>query len=198
MTDFSKSVGILGGTFDPVHYGHISIAKSFLNSGYIDSLLILLSPDPPHKTDQNFTDYFLRLKMLKAAFKPFKNLEISDLEYNLPRPSYTVQTMRYLSKAQPDSTFYLCLGKDSFINFKNWYNWQEILSYCDLLVADRPAASEEDAPQGLLKNTLFVNHRPLHVSSSQIRSKFQRKKSVTDLIPAEVLNIMKEANLYRK
>lgn len=197
MADSTRAVGILGGTFDPVHNGHISIAKSFLNSQYIDSLLVLLSPVSPHKTDQNFTAYHLRFRMLKAAFGLFKNIAISDLEYSLPRPSHTLQTLGSLNKLQPNRSFYLCLGMDSFYGFKEWYKWNEILSYCELLVADRPNSGNTNMPNEILDSTYFVKHRPLDISSTEIRNKIGLNETIEEYVPQSVVDIIKSRNLYR-
>ncbi len=197
MADRNRAVGILGGTFDPVHNGHISIAKSFLNSPYIDRLWVLLSPASPHKNDQNFTAYNLRFKMLKAAFEFFNNIEISDLEYSLPRPSYTIQTLRYLNKSQPNRSFYLCLGMDSFHGFNRWYKYKEMLTYCELLVARRPNSGNTPMQNELLDSAHFVKHRPVDISSTEIRAKINLGESIEEYVPERVLDIIKSQNIYR-
>lgn len=193
----NRSIGVLGGTFDPVHNGHIAIAKSFLRSGYIDSLLILLTPKPPHKPDREFANYNQRLRMLIAAFRSLDKVKVSDLEFTLPKPSFTYQTLHYLKKNCPGRHFYLCLGEDSFIDFKKWNNWQGILEHSELLVARRPGAHGHSKDEELRKFTHFVNHEPLDVSSSLIREKIENNESVEDLVPGEVLKIIEKNDLYK-
>lgn len=196
MSSSNKSIGVFGGTFDPVHNGHISIAKSFLASEYIDELWVLLSPYPPHKEQQEVASYHHRLKMLKAVFDPVKNVIVSDLELRLPEPSYSVQTLSYLTGTYPDYQFYLCVGKDSIYSFTSWHRWQDILDYCELLVADRPISSRKDLPKKLTDRTHFINHDPLAVSSTEVRDKIKQGVSIANLVPPPVLQIIEKENIY--
>jgi len=188
-------VGVLGGTFDPVHKGHLAIAKSFLGSKYINFLLILLTPHPPHKSGRKFAGYNQRLKMLMSAFKQIEGVKVSDLEFTLPKPSYTYQTMRYLKKSNPETKYYYCLGEDSYQHFKNWYKWKGILEYCDLLVAERPNVQRNN--EDLLPYSHFIEHSPLDVSSSQIRENLEKGRSIKALVPAGVAQIIEEEKLYQ-
>ena len=133
-----KKIGLFGGTFDPVHIGHISIAKAFLGSGQIDDLWVLLTPFPPHKKKLKYVPYELRLKMLQGAFKHIKKASIHTIENELPAPSYTYQSIAYLKDLYPDHTFMLCIGADSLSNFNSWKYHDRILKQVKLLVADRP------------------------------------------------------------
>lgn len=193
----NKSVGLLGGSFDPVHNGHIQIAKSFLQSNYITELWILLTPDPPHKTQKALADFQYRLQMLEEAFSDVEGIKISDLENNLPKPSYTIQTLQYLDDEFPTYTFYLCLGEDSLQEFDQWKDWRQIVHYCDLLVATRPS-TEKKQPRSFLKNKLhFINHDPVAISSTSIRNKVAAKQDISGLVPDSVYQIIKKNNLYQ-
>lgn len=192
--DGDRAIGVLGGTFDPVHNGHLAIAKSFLNSGYIGSLLILLTPTSPHKTDREFAGYTQRLRMLMAAFHEVQRAKVSDLEFTLPKPSYTYQTMRYLKKSDPGTSYYYCLGEDSYQHFKSWYKWKGVLEFCDLLVVERPYIERDD--EYLLPCSHFIKHKPLDISSSQIRQKLRNEESIQGLVPNRVLAIIQDENLY--
>lgn len=198
MAGDKQSIGLLGGTFDPVHNGHLAIAKSFLASGFIDQLWILLTPDPPHKTEQTLTDYEDRLKMLRLAFQSEEKVKISDLEQQLPKPSYTVQTLRYLSKKYPDQKFYLCVGGDSIRDFKQWKNWEEILDYCELLVARRPSDNELSLDSNIVTKAHFVAHHPIEISSTAIRRQIGNGEDVANLVPRPVYAYIEKNNLYKK
>ncbi len=199
MSDSEQTIGLLGGTFDPVHNGHISIAQSFLSSGLISELWILLTPDPPHKKENKLNAYRERMEMLKAAFRTIIRVRVSDLEATLPRPSYTVQTLEYLQEKYPQKKFYLCLGEDSLQDFKQWKDWEKILDYCELLVARRPNTKAKQWELGpkLASKTHFVDHHPIETSSTEIRNRISEGRDISHLVPKEVKKIIEQKNLYR-
>ncbi|MDZ7680315.1 MAG: nicotinate (nicotinamide) nucleotide adenylyltransferase [Fodinibius sp.] len=194
---FEKGIGLLGGSFDPVHNGHLAIARSFLNSDYISKLWVLLTPDPPHKTDETLSDYDQRLTMLKAAFNHEDCVYVSDIERQLPRPSYTVKTLEYLTQQYPEQQFYLCIGQDSLANFKQWKSWKQILAYCNLLVARRPENNTGDLDPAISENTHFVHHQPVAISSTQIRQDIASGKNISKVVPDSVRRIIEQSNLYK-
>lgn len=149
----TKRTGIFGGSFDPVHFGHLRLARSFLNSGLIDNLLILLTPDPPHKQGVKKSLYHHRLEMLKIAFQNKKNVTISDLEKKLPQPSYSLQTVDHLQAKHPNTQFYLCMGEDSLQHFSTWFKYKEILNKIDLLIAERPGYNAENISEEIKNGT---------------------------------------------
>lgn len=197
MTALKKSIGILGGSFDPVHKGHLTIAESFLGSNIIDELWVLLTPDPPHKTGQAQVGFQTRLKMLQAAFTDMDHVTISDLEHRLPKPSYTIQTLRYLKEEYPHYTFYLCIGGDSLQNFKQWKEWKQILNYCDLLVAERPSSYVKNIDPELKEHIHWVDHVPVQVSSTMVRNAIATEKDISGLVPLSVKQIIETENLYK-
>jgi len=187
--------GIFGGTFDPVHTGHIHSALSFLNSGLIDDLLVLLTPDPPHKDTSGRTPYHHRLEMLRLAFNGVHNVIVSDLETTLPQPSYTLQTVDYLTQANPDTLFYLCIGQDSLSAFHTWYKYEEILAKTDLLVAERPGYPTDQLAETIRESVIFVNHEPVDISSTRIRN---RSHAINYHTPQAVIDYILENQLYKK
>lgn len=192
----SHRVGLFGGTFDPVHKGHISIAESFLDSGMIDELWVLLTPYPPHKQEKNPTDYQTRLKMLEAAFSDMENVTINTIENSLRKPSYSVQTIRHLKSKHPDKTFLYCMGEDSLAKFHTWKFYDQILEECELLVAQRPGVSHEGTQEKILAHTHFVSHTPFDISSSDIRSEIFNKESIREMVPEQVALIIENEQLY--
>lgn len=189
-----RRVGIFGGSFDPVHNGHVQIARSFLNSGLIQKLLILLSPSPPHKQGQHQAETSHRFEMLKLAFNDIKEAKVSDLERNLPKPSYTLQTIEHLQKKNPDHLFYLCLGEDSLLHFHKWHRHEDILERVYLVVARRPGIDTSGVDQNILEKVIFIDHDPVAASSTAIRQANGDK--ISDL-PQPVVDYIKKHNLYR-
>lgn len=193
----SKRIGLFGGTFDPVHNGHVSIADSFLKCGLIDELWVLLTPFPPHKQTENQVPYTIRLTLLEAAFGDTPKLSINTIENRLPKPSYSVQTIRHLKDEYPDATFYYCMGEDSLAHFHTWKYYAEILEECELLVAKRPGVSHDEVEDRILSRTHFVSHTPLEISSSSIKERVDSGKSIKELLPKTVHKIIEKEQLYR-
>ena len=192
-----KRVGLLGGTFDPVHNGHCKIARSFISSGYIDELWILLTPYPPHKQEGNYVDYNTRLKMLQAAFREDKKIRISTVENELPKPSYTINTILELKKNHPDTLFYFCLGEDSLEQFDKWKYFDRILDEVKLLAAQRPGATHKNVNSQVSERSLFIEHEPFNISSSEVREKVLKGESIEDLVPVEVKKVIYEKGVYK-
>lgn len=189
-----KRVGIFGGSFDPVHKGHIHIAQSFLRSGLIEQLLILLTPSPPHKKSADQTEYSHRFEMLQLAFQSFDQVQVSDLERELPQPSFTLQTIEYLQEQYVDTIFYLCMGEDSLRDFHKWYHYKEILERVVLLIAKRPGFDSSTVDSEILEHVIFIDHEPVAVSSTEIRKNFALKKKN---VPTDVFDYIKNQQLYR-
>lgn len=188
--------GIFGGAFDPVHVGHLACADSFLASGRIDRLLLLPVFSPPHKSGQLTAGFDDRLEMLKLAFSSYgKRVEVSDLESKLPKPSYTVRTIRELEKLSPGQTFLLCMGGDSLAGFTGWYRYREILERVELLVAERPGVDLTEIPDEVRRRVTWVPHNPLEASSTEIRIRIQSTREVA--LPDEVYQYIRKKKLYR-
>ena len=191
-----KKVGLLGGTFDPVHNGHIEIAKSFIGSGYIDELWILLTPFPPHKINKKHVSYEKRLLMLKYAFNDH-GFKILSIEKDLPKPSYTYRTIKALKKDNPDCEFFFCLGEDSLSKFHTWKHFDKILDEAELLVAKRPNFDHNSVQNNILKKTTFVEHQPIDISSSSIKSNIDDESYLKSYLPGSVHSVIEKENLYR-
>lgn len=191
-----KKIGLFGGTFDPVHNGHVKIAQSFINSGCIDELWILLTPFPPHKIEADHVSYETRLAMLEQAFSGIK-CRILSIENNLPKPSFTYRTIQVLKEQNSDCKFYFCMGEDSLSQFHNWKHFENILAEADLLVARRPNSDHTNVDELILKHTIFVDHKPIEISSSGIKSRIKDSGFINDNLPSGVISIIEKENLYR-
>lgn len=190
-------IGLLGGTFDPVHNGHLSIADSFVSSGFIDQLWIILTPDPPHKTDQERTSFELRLEMLTMAFHGKDKIKVLTIENELPRPSYTHRTITYLKRLYAEKEYLLCIGGDSLRNFHSWKEYQTILAEVDLLVADRPGEDLSQIEPQILQKVTMVNHNLIEDSSSEVKELIKKGESVSHLVPTAVEEFINEKGLYK-
>ncbi|GAB5408870.1 MAG: nicotinate-nucleotide adenylyltransferase [Balneolaceae bacterium] len=194
----SKRIGLFGGTFDPVHKGHKSIAQSFLNSTNLDELWILLTPFPPHKQGNNQASYLHRKKMLDLAFSGSKNLKILTIENDLPKPSYSFNTIQHLKYNYPEFKFLYCIGGDNLASFNTWKNHEKILNEVELLVANRPGTNYSEVEDYIIEKSIFVNHKPISVSSSQIKEHIDQRDVLKKLLPEKVLDFIISEAIYRK
>jgi nicotinate-nucleotide adenylyltransferase len=190
-----KRVGIFGGSFDPVHYGHIEAVRSFISSGLVDEVWVMLTPDPPHKKNKIQAAYDNRLEMLNIALSNISGVKISEVEQQLPKPSYTLQTLKHLKEKHPDYMFYLCLGEDSITHFHEWFKFHEILETCNLLAVERPGFDSSGTDPKILEKTIFLDHKPYDVSSTKIR-KTGNTQARFD-VPEKVAEYIHKHKLYQ-
>lgn len=191
------NIGLFGGTFDPVHNGHIEIARSYLNSSYIDQLWIIPSANPPHKSNLALTPFEHRVNMLKLVFNDVDGVLINNIEQKLPAPGYTLQTLNKLKESHESNyTFYWCIGSDSLQSFHEWYRYKDILKLCMLLVAERPEFEIESVEPAIQEKCIFVKHDPVTISSTEIRNDLISKRFSSN-IPGKVAEYILTHNLYR-
>jgi nicotinate-nucleotide adenylyltransferase len=191
-----NKIGLLGGMFDPVHNGHLTIASSFLQGGLIQELWVLPAYKPPHKNAEETTSFSHRFEMLNLAFDGQSKVKVLNVERFLPSPGYTVQTLAHLQKEYPNFTFYWCIGSDNLNSFTTWFRYEQILSEWMLLVAKRPDYETDKVPFEIRSRCIFVPHKPTDISSSSIRNSFNNN-DISKEIPASVQKYIKRHNLYR-
>lgn len=192
----NDTVGVMGGSFDPPHLGHIGIAKSFLGSGLIDRLMVVPVYVPPHKNN-DLSGFDIRLKMTRVAFDGIDRISVSDVESRLGVPSYTWNTIRYLKATGTGSDIRLCIGSDSLREFTTWYRYREILENCRLLVAERPGFSRPELPEEFTGRVTFISHIPQDVSATEIRRMAAEGELSARYVPEGVLKIISNEGLYR-
>jgi nicotinate-nucleotide adenylyltransferase len=210
----AKKVGILGGTFDPVHIGHLRSALEVAEFMQLDELRLIPAARPPHRsTPQVGAAERLALVELAVAGEPL--LRVDDRELKRERPSYSIDTLESLrGELDADDQLFLLLGWDAFCGLPGWHRWDELLQHCHILVLQRPDADSE-APEAL-RNLLaarsisdpltlegpagqisFIWQTPLAVSATQIRALLASGKSVRFLLPDAVLAYIHAHGLYR-
>ena len=175
--------GIFGGSFNPIHVGHIALAKAALKQCGLDEVWLMVSPQNPLKQNMELLDDGLRFRLAQQALEGVDGVVASDYELRLPRPSYTWNTLRHLAKDYPDRTFILLIGGDNWAHFQRWRHWQDILRQFDVAVYPRGEyLGTFDAP-------LF------DVSSTEIRERVKKGESINGLVPASIVG--KVSSLYR-
>lgn len=158
--------GIYGGSFNPIHDGHVCLAKALAEGGFVDETWLLVSPQNPFKVDADLLDDELRLHLARLAVADVPGLEVCDREFSLPRPSYMYNTLTALSAEHPEREFVLVIGADNWPRFPNWYRSQDILSTYRVIIYPRPGFPVE----GELPPRVTLADTPLlDISSTRIR-----------------------------
>ena len=189
-------VGLFFGSFNPIHVGHMVLANYMLEFTDLERIWFVVSPHNPLKQKSSLLDEKHRLQLVRLAIGDHALLKASDIEFKLPQPSYTVDTLSYLKEKYPQNEFALILGADNLENFHKWKNYEEILKQHELYVYPRP-----DSDGGRLKmssKVKFVNAPLMEISSTTIREAIREKKNIRYYVPEAVWNYMKEMHFYEK
>ncbi len=161
----SIKTGLYGGSFNPIHIGHIQLSQALLDEHLVDEMWLLVSPQNPFKVNQKLLDDNARLELAQLAVRDIPNITVSDYEFHLPRPSYMVHTLEHLRKEFPEREFILIIGADNWERFPMWYKSEEILAHHQVIVYPRPGCLLQDIPEGVtVANTPLID-----ISSTEIR-----------------------------
>ena len=187
--------GIYGGSFNPIHEGHIRLAKALADSGLVDEMWLLVSPQNPFKVDAHLLDDEKRLHLARLAVKDVPGVEVCDREFFLPRPSYMYNTLQALSKEHPDREFVLVIGADNWERFPAWYRSQDILSAYRIIIYPRSGFALQDVPE-----SVTVADTPLFdISSTEIRRRIAFEPDYDgEGLPPVVWKEIKQEGLYQK
>lgn len=184
---------IFGGSFDPIHVGHLSLASEVVASGLAGEVWFLVSPQNPHKEACRLSDENVRMQMVQLAIEENEKFKASDFEFTLPRPSYTINTMSALEKAFPDREFVLLIGADNWEKFDRWYRHEEILARYEIIVYPRENSLKPELPAGVT----WLSAKLHDVSSTQIRELVAKGCSISGLVVPAVQVFIDKNNLYR-
>lgn len=186
--------GIFGGSFNPIHIGHLALANFICENGYIDELWFLISPQNPFKQNEMLLADEIRLKLVKAAIEDYPHFIASDFEFTLPKPSYTINTLKSLSKTYPDRDFYLIIGADNWAAFNRWRSPEEIISNYHILIYPRLGYNIDT--NSLPQNVKSINSPIIEVSSTFIRESIHKGKDVRYFLHPSVHKIIEKEKLY--
>ncbi len=201
-------LGIFGGTFDPIHLGHLIIAEQIRDSLNLDKIIFVPNGNPPHKVN-SFTDKKYRLDMLKLAIEDNQFFEISEIEINKTSYCYTIDMIKELKLIFKSDLFFI-MGADSLVNIKTWHKYEELLNLCNFIIFPRIFKNEviehweKNKLQDWIRNNLtseenkfiFINFPIIEISSTEIRRKLTEKRSIKYLVPQKVITYIYENNVY--
>jgi len=198
-----KKVGIMGGTFNPIHNGHLFLAEHAYEQAGLDYILFMPSMRPPHKADMTIVSAEHRINMVREAIKNNPHFIISDLELNRPGITYTSDTLKALKKDNPDTDYYFIVGGDSLMMIAHWMEPQTIFNLSTIIAGGREQCSQNQLEEQVknLEDTyngkIILLDMPLIEISSEIsRDRVAKGKSIRYYVPDEVASYIKEFNLY--
>ena len=199
-------IGVFGGTFDPIHKGHIDAAGVVLKAASLDAVLFMPTGDPPHKADRQVTPGKLRYKMVEAALKEVGNpkFSVSDMEISRSGYTYTIDTLRALAKQNPTHHYVWIIGADVLADLKHWKEYKQVFQLCSFAAMHRPGYHEDafrveyDALTEMGAQIQFVEVPPVDLSSTQIRDAVSRGQSTECWLPCAVAKIIEAQQLYRE
>ena len=183
---------LFGGTFDPLHNGHLTIAKSVLEQGLADEVWLLVTPCNPWKKDNDLLDDNLRLEMAVNAVEGIEGLTVSDYEMHLPKPSYTANTLRHISADYPNHKFILTIGADNWTKFSNWRDSDFILENYPIIVYPRQGCNIT----GITPKATVLDCPLVNISSTEIRNLVKQGAPIDHLVPPSVAHTIAEKTLY--
>lgn len=187
------TIGILGGSFNPVHVGHMILASYLSQWGYVDEVWLTLSPRNPLKDASELIPDLRRLAMLNIAVKGSDNIDICDIELSMPRPSYTIRTLELLRERNPDKKFKLIIGSDNWRNFDRWREPQKILDEFGVIVYLRPGYP---VAKSNVEGLEIANAPLLDISSTFVRQAISQGRDMNYFLPAGVYKYIKDNKLY--
>jgi nicotinate-nucleotide adenylyltransferase len=193
------NIGLYFGSFNPIHNGHLHVANQALQQCFSDQVWFVVSPHNPFKESKLLADENQRLHMAQLACSGKTNLYISDIEFTLPRPSYTIDTIRALIQKHPEHLFHLIIGEDNLMAFDRWKTFDMLLELAELLVYPRthktPTLRVSLTPYEARIH--FLSGELVDISATDIRMRVHRGESITDLTPPQVARYILENSIYR-
>jgi len=176
-------VGLYFGSFNPIHNGHLIIANHVLNEADLQRIWFVVSPQNPFKHSGTLLNEYERLHLVRSAIEGDDRIKGSDIEFTLPRPSFTASTLAYLKEKHPDHEFVIIMGSDSFQNLVKWKNYETIISNYAILIYTRPGFEVKNS----LNAKITIMKAPLlEISSTYIRELVRQNKSIKYLVPEKI------------
>lgn len=186
-------VGLYFGSFNPIHNGHLIIANHVAENCAVDSVWFVVSPQNPLKETQSLLNEYDRLHLIKLAIQDCNKLQASDIEFHLPRPSYTIDTLTYLGEKFPKNEFSIIIGSDSFQNIQRWKNYKQLIENYSFIVYNRPSFPITETYGAKLQ---ILDAPMLDISATFIRKQIKAGKSIRFLTPNIVSDYIKENRYY--
>jgi nicotinate-nucleotide adenylyltransferase len=193
---YKKHIGIFSGSFNPIHLGHVNIVKQIIDKQLVDEVWFVVSPCNPLKNQTELINEYIRLDMVMLAIKDLPHVKASDIEFTMPMPSYTIDTLHEFSRQYPDFQFLLIIGSDNASFFEQWKDFKEILNQYSILVYPR-IGYEFESVKALYPQMQLVALPLFDISATQIRAYFAQKKDPSSWLHPAVLQYIIDNDLYQ-
>lgn len=190
-------VGIYSGSFNPVHIGHIALVDYIIEKGIVDEIWLIRSPQNPLKASNTLLSDDHRAMMLQLAIEGHRGLKICKIEDDLPKPNYTINTLRALQAENPDTEFHLIIGADNWDIFDKWRDWEVILSDYHLIIYPRPGSTSPVVDKEKYPNVQVVDAPQYDISSTEIRDRRAKRQTIKHLVSPNVDQYIKAYKLYK-
>jgi len=190
-------VGLFFGSFNPIHIGHLVIANHLVEYSDLDQVWFVVTPHNPFKNKNTLLDNYQRLEMVYRATKDYTKLKPSDIEFNLPQPNYTINTLVHLQEKYPQHEFALIMGEDNLKSFHKWKNYELILENHHIYVYPRVSDQKEETRFDGHKKIHVINAPLMELSSTFIRNAIKEGKNVQPMLPQHVWEYLDEMNFYK-
>jgi len=187
-------IGLYFGSFNPVHVAHLIIANHILNETDIQKVWFVVSPQNPFKSENGLLNEYHRLQLVRVATENDNRIKASDIEFSLPKPSYTSTTLAYLKEKNPEHEFCIIMGSDSFQNLHKWKNYEVIVKDYEIYVYLRPGFEVTNTINAKLH---IVDAPLLQLSATQIRKYIKEGKSIRYLVPDNIIEEIEKGNYYK-
>ena len=188
-------IGLYFGSFNPIHHGHLIIASHILYNSNLDQLWFVVSPQNPLKQSAGLLNEYHRLYLVQLSVEEEKNMRAIDIEFKLPKPSYTINTLTYLVEKYPDHSFSVIMGSDSFQNISRWKNYEQLLKNYPIYIYPRSGSSEIEKYTNA--RVTVVKAPILEISATQIRNNIKEGKSIRFLVPDKVREEIEKNGYYK-
>jgi len=189
------NIGLFFGSFNPIHHGHLIIANHIRQNSDLEQIWFIVSPQNPFKNNSALLNEYHRLALVQLAVEDEQQLKAVDIEFNLPRPSYTITTLTYLQEKYPAHQFALLMGSDSYLNLPKWKNFETLIANREIYVYARPGFHDKNPLQH--SRTYFVNAPLLELSATHIRKMIKEGKSIRYLVPDKVKEEIERNGYYK-
>ena len=191
------NVGLYFGSFNPIHIGHLVIANHMAEHSDLDQIWFVVTPHNPFKKKNTLLDNYQRLEMVYRATKEYTKLKPSDIEFKLPQPNYTINTLTYLQEKYPDHNFSLIMGEDNLKSFHKWKNYEVILDNHDIYVYPRLSEGRIETQFDKHARIHHVDAPIMQLSSTFIRQSIKAGKNIKPMLPEHVWEYLDEMNFYK-